>query len=460
MQENEAPGGPRGSFLGHVNIVMATYAIDGLLAFASGVLVARALGTDGRGAYSLFVVSTALGQMLLGVGAGNAAVYYINKHELTPRDVVSAVHVITLASLVVTAVAVAAVVPWMGADVIGGGVSAWLLVAAVPALIYWATLCVVLQAMSRFVAMGLATIAQPFVLLIFVAVAYAAGRPSASDVVGFWIISNVAGAAVAIACIGAANFDVAVIARPAWTQIRMLAHFGVQGEAGNMLQLLNYRMDQYVVRGFVGLAGVGIYAVGVSVSEAVWLLANSVAIVLLPRLTSASEEDVRWMTPVACRNTMLVAAGGAVVLGVAAPIAVPVLFGHKFDDSVQALWWLLPGTVALTGSKVLTSYIFSQGRPLVNTAITCVSLVVTVVALLLLVPPFGVNGAAAASSLAYGAHLCAALFAYGRISGSEPWRAVVPHPSDVRLYADGARDVLARITRRQPFGEPTPRAGG
>ncbi|TAK61789.1 MAG: hypothetical protein EPO22_08120, partial [Dehalococcoidia bacterium] len=66
MQESEAPGGPRGSFLGHVNVVMATYAVDGLLAFAAGVLVARALGPDGRGAISLFVVSTSLGQMLLG----------------------------------------------------------------------------------------------------------------------------------------------------------------------------------------------------------------------------------------------------------------------------------------------------------------------------------------------------------------------------------------------------------
>lgn len=458
MQESEAGGAPRGSFLGHVNVVMATYAIDGLLAFGSGVLVARALGPDGRGTYSLFVVSAAFGQMLFGFGTGNAAVYYINKGALTTRDVMSAVHTITLGSVAITAIIVAAVVPWTGADVLGGGAAAWLLVAAVPALIYWATLCIVLQAMSRFVAMGVATIAQPFVMLILVAVAYASGHPSPSDVVGFWIISNVAGAAVALACIGVGNIDVRAIARPAWSKIGQLASFGVQGEAGNILQLLNYRFDQYVVRGFVGLAGVGIYAVGVSVSEGVWLLANSVAIVLLPRLTSAADEDARWMTPVACRNTVLVAAAGSLALAVAAPILVPPIFGHRFDDSVQALWWLLPGTVALTGSKVLTSYIFSQGRPLVNTMITCVSLAVTVPALFVLVPLYGVNGAAAASSLAYGAHLCAALYAYRRISRCPAWQAVVPHPSDARLYVDGARSALARLTGRAPV-EPAPRAG-
>jgi O-antigen/teichoic acid export membrane protein len=459
MHESEASGGPRGSFLGHVNVVMATYAVDGLLAFAAGVLVARALGPDGRGALSLFVVSTSLGQMLLGLGAGNAAIYYINKGELTPREVVSALHVLTLAAIGVTAVAVVAIVPWAGTEVLGEGVSAWLLVAAVPMLIYAATLRVVLQAMSRFLEMGIATIAQPLVMLVLVALAYWRWDPSPLDVAAFWVISNAAAAAFALSRLGTSAIDPGGVARPVWSNIRRLARFGVQGEAGNMLQLLNYRLDQYIVRGFVGLAGVGIYAIGVSMTEAVWLLANSVAIVLLPRLTSASDDDVRWMTPVACRNTMLVAAGGSAVLAVAAPIVVPGMFGHRFDDSVAALWWLLPGTVALTGSKVLTSYIFSQGRPLVNTMITCASLMVTIAALFALVPPFGVNGAAAASSLAYGAHLCAALFAYGRISGSEPWRAVVPHPSDARLYADGAREVLARITRRAPV-EPAAPAGG
>jgi O-antigen/teichoic acid export membrane protein len=459
MQDEAAPSVQRGSFLGHVNVVMATYAVDGLLAFVSGVLVARALGPDGRGALSLFVVSAAFGQMLLGVGAGNAAIYYVNKGALTTRDVVGALHVITIAALAITAAVVLAIVPWTGTEVLGEGVPAWLLIAAVPMLIYSITLRIVLQAMSRFVEMGVATIAQPVVMLMLVAVAYGRGHPSTSDVVGFWIISNAVAAAVALGYLGLASVDPAAIVRPAWANIRMLARFGVQGETGNMLQLLNYRLDQYLVRGFVGLGGVGVYAVGVSMTEAVWLLANSVAMVLLPRLTSADEDEARWMTPVACRNTMMVAAAGSLALAVAAPIVIAPMFGHRFDDSVQALWWLLPGTVALTGSKVLTSYIFSQGRPLVNTMITIVSLAVTVPALLVLVPRYGVNGAAAASSLAYGAHLCAALFAYRRISGRPAWIALVPHPSDARLYADGARSVLAALSRR-PSIEPAPRAGG
>jgi O-antigen/teichoic acid export membrane protein len=182
-------------------------------------------------------------------------------------------------------------------------------------------------------------------------------------------------------------------------------------------------------------------------TEAVWLLANSVAIVLLPTLTSADADEARRVAPIATRNTLLVASAGALALAVAAPIVLPAFFGRDFDGSVTALWWLLPGTVALTGSKVLTSYIFSQGKPLVNTTITLASLAVTVVALFALVPPFGVNGAAAASSLAYVAHFTVALYAYSRISGQPALGALVPQPADRQLYIDAAQSVLARLRR-------------
>ncbi|MEX2247617.1 MAG: oligosaccharide flippase family protein [Dehalococcoidia bacterium] len=437
----------RKSFLESVNVVVVTYAVDGLLAFATAALVARALGDEGRGAYGIFILSTALGQLVLGLGIGNAAIYYLNRREVALRDVVSAVHLATLGSLAVSALAVAVVAPWAAGRAFGDGIAPWLFILAVPALLYLNLLRLVLQALSRFVDLGITTIGQQALLLAAVAVAFAVGDPSPEEIVGYFIAASVAAGLFALFRIGVSNIDVTQIVRPRWDVLRRLIHFGAQGEAGNVLQALNYRFDQYLVRGFAGLAAVGVYAVGASMTEALFVLANAVALVLMPRLTSADADDVAWMTPVACRNMLLVAAGGAVGLAVVAPVLVPGVFGDEFERSVDALWWLLPGTVALCGSKVLTSYIFSRGRPLVNTGITAVSLVVTLVADFALIPVFGVNGAAAASSLAYGAHFAAALYAYGRISGQPVLEAVIPRPADGRLYGDALRGALARISR-------------
>ncbi|MEX2226531.1 MAG: oligosaccharide flippase family protein [Dehalococcoidia bacterium] len=446
------------SFLGNVNIVMLTYAADGLLALATGALVARALGADGRGAYALFVVSAAFGQLLLGLGIGNAALYYLNKRELSVKDVLGVVHFVVLASVAITAAVVAVIAPidtnfgsiggheigFTGESIFGAGISPWLLVASVPVLLYMSLLRLVLQAQSRFVDLGVATVGQQSALLALVAFAFATGDPDGTDVVLFLLAGSGAAAIYALARIGFSQVDLAWLVRPRFGVIRRLARWGVQGEIGNVLQLANYRLDQYIVRDFVSLTAVGVYAVGTSMTEAVFILSNAVALVLLPRLTSADPEEAARLAPVASRNTMLIATCGALALAAVAPLLIPAVFGDAFEDSVQALWLLLPGTVALAGSKVLTSYIFSQGRPLVNTGITVVSLVVTVVADLALIPRFGVNGAATASSLAYVAHFAAALFAYNRLSGRPALAAVLPRREDAALYTGAVRALIAR----------------
>jgi len=435
----EASRSGPGGFLRHVNTVLLTYAFDGALAFAAGVLVARLLGPEGRGAYALFVVSATLAQMVLGVGIANAAVYFVSKGELAARDAIAATHAVALAAVGVTA-AVAVAFALASVDgVLANHGAIWLLPAATAALIEGAALRAVLQSQRRFVASGIATVLQPAIMLAVVAALYAADA-GVTAVLAAWTCSNAAAALLAGVMLAGAAAPV-----PRGRYLRRLATFGVQGEAGNVLQLLNYRLDQYLLRAFVGLSGVGIYAVSVSLTEAVWMLANAVALVLVPRLAAADDEEARRVTPLVARNTIAIGSLAALALGISAPVVVPVVFGHAYDGSVRALWWLLPGTVALTGSKVLTGYIFSRGRPLVNTGITVASLVVTLAALLVLVPPFGVEGAAAASSVAYGVHIAAAMWAFRKISGVSLVDTVVLRRTDLDLYADAARRVLTSL---------------
>jgi O-antigen/teichoic acid export membrane protein len=390
------------------------------------------------------------------LGVGNAAIYYINKREVTIRNVLAAAHIVTGFATAATALLVAAVVPWFDDNALGVGVSPWMLVPAVPALLYWNLMRFVLQAESRFVDLGVATVSQQALLIAAIVALIVFGEPTPARAAWCLIGATAASGAFSLTRVGLRHVDLGLVFRPRLATLRKLAGFGVQGEIGNVLQMLNYRLDQYLVRYFVGLAGVGIYAVGASMTEAIFVLANAVALVLLPRLT-ANEEEAHWMAPLATRNTMLIAAVAAIGLAAVAPVLVPLAFGEEYQDSVQALWLLLPGTVALAGSKVLTSYIFSKGRPLVNTAITALSLVVTIGADLILIPVFDVNGAAIASSLAYFAHFAAALLAYSMISGRSPLGALIPGREDAKLYRDAWTTFTAKLRRAsaQP-GSPRP----
>jgi O-antigen/teichoic acid export membrane protein len=272
----------------------------------------------------------------------------------------------------------------------------------------------------------------------------AAGGLDLTGILIFWTISSFLAMLVGLALVGLRHLHLPTALRPRWSILKEQVRFGVQGQVGNLLQLLNYRLDSFLVLAFVNTTGVGLYAVGVAVSESVWFVANAVAVVLLPLLTRAEAEDAARLTPVVCRNTLLVSLGAAAGVGILSPLLVKAIFGGEFGPSVTAVYWLLPGTVALAGTKIVASYIFSQGKPLINSYVTLITLAATVLFDLALIPPFGVAGAAAASSVAYSLSLVLSLAVYSRMSGRGAWEAILVQGSDLRMYLDAARALRAR----------------
>ena len=435
-------GRPRLGFLGHVNLVFLTYVANAVLAFGVAVLMARALGPEGRGVYALFLLSASITQAVLSLGMGVSAVYYLGKRTYSVPRIVANSQQVTLASAVVSGLLVLLAWPIVGDRLLDEGAPYWVFAFAVPLFLNYTVLTTILQGSSRFLAMNAVILAQPLVLLMLLVGGVTLGDVDATAALLFWSGATLAAMLLALALLGRQALRPADLLRVDWPSLRQQVRFGMQGQIGNVAQLLNYRLDQYVVLLFVSTAGVGIYAVSVTLSQSVWFVANAVAVVLLPRLTAADAAEAARTTPLVCRNTLLLSALAALGLGVVSPWLVEALFGGEFGPSLAPLLWLLPGTVALAGSKILTSYIFSQGRPMTNSLITIAALAVTLAADLALIPAFGVSGAAIASSLAYGVHFALSLVAYRRLSGGSIWEAVFVRGDDLRRYLEAARQRL------------------
>ena len=104
----------------------------------------------------------------------------------------------------------------------------------------------------------------------------------------------------------------------------------------------------------------------------------------------------------------------ALAVGAIAPFLVPAVFGSAFDGAVTPLELLLPGAVAYAPVSVLVVYLsVRRAEPWASLAVSLVAMLVTVGVAVLLIPVHGARGAAAASSIGYGAGavLAWALFA-------------------------------------------------
>jgi O-antigen/teichoic acid export membrane protein len=168
--------------------------------------------------------------------------------------------------------------------------------------------------------------------------------------------------------------------------------------------------------------------------------------VMLPRLTSMSKEDAEDLTPVVTRNTVFVSIVAAIGLVAVSPVAIKLLFGSEFyPDALWALVLLMPGIVAASATRVLGSYLFSQGKIIYNTYATFIALGATIALDLVLIPLLEVKGAAIASSIAYVLALIATLYWYRITSGRPLSEALVWRPSDIGYYTR----LLRRIRRKK-----------
>jgi O-antigen/teichoic acid export membrane protein len=191
------------------------------------------------------------------------------------------------------------------------------------------------------------------------------------------------------------------------------------------------------VQGFLGQTAVGLYQTGVLLAEMVWYLPNAVGAALLPQVAATKESH---STPQVVRHTLALTLVGALgLLAVTWPGLA--LLRPAYLPALVPMAVLLAGVVVLSVHKVLSSDLSGRGLPQYPSLTSTLALVVTVVADLVLIPRFGIVGAAAASTLAYITQTVVLVWLYLRLA-HVGWRDLfVPRWSDANVY----RHMLGRI---------------
>ena len=437
----EDQGRTPGSFLLSVNIVFFSQVAIYGLAFLFRVLLARSLGDDGLGVYSLFYLSVLIASGAGNLGIGLGSIYFLSKGDYSLRQLFSssvfAIGVVAaLTSIVVALYALA-----FSDEAFVSGRAYWLYAPTIPVMVTYVLLTALLHGSSRFAALASVGVVQGLAALAIAGGLYLADDLDVFGAILAWTGSFTLAGVVALVLVGVGNIDWRDALRPRWDILRRQVGYGAQGQVSNIAQLLNFRFDQYLVAAFVARASVGHYAVAVGVGETVWWVSTAVAIVMLPRLTGLEKEQADELTPVVSRNTLLVSAlAGAAIVAVS-PLAIPLVFGDEFKPAVTPLILLMPGLVAISGSRVLASYLFSRGKVMYNTYTTLLTLVVMLALDLALIPTLEVKGAAIASSLAYVLAMVSTIWFYRRLVPTGLKELLLPQPADIEHY----RGLLRRI---------------
>jgi O-antigen/teichoic acid export membrane protein len=224
--------------------------------------------------------------------------------------------------------------------------------------------------------------------------------------------------------------------------------YGMKGHVGNMLQFFNYRLDIFILNYFAGASAVGLYAVSVALAELIWYLPNALALPLFPRIAHLNSDVATSFTAKVCRNTLFMTTIAALGLCVVARIVIYIAYGAPFLASVGPLRILLIGIVALSLSKVITSDLAGRGKPYYVSYLAAISLVITIALDFLLIPRWGINGAAFASTVSYFASGLMAIFWYRKETNVRLKELLLLSRADLQKYGQLGSSFFRRSTSK------------
>ena len=184
--------------------------------------------------------------------------------------------------------------------------------------------------------------------------------------------------------------------------VREVFRYGSVMQTGNILQFLNYRLGFYFIDFFMGRAPLGIYNVGVQLSESIWLVSRSISMVQYTRISNEkSREYAARLTLTLVKIAFLLSLASLVAVFAVIFLFFPLIFKPEFRPIHIVMVSLALGILVFSVSIVLSPYFSGLGMPKHNTISAGIGLAFTAVFGWLLVPRMGLIGGGIAASLSY-----------------------------------------------------------
>jgi O-antigen/teichoic acid export membrane protein len=399
------------------------------------VVTARALGPVGRGLFALPAIDVSVA-VSFSVGLSSAASYYLLNRRAGPkivRALIAGFAVFALCGTCMTFVMAAL------------SHSLW---AMVPAIIYalsyagYSIVCGYFLGRDRALVAGIVSGMLSLVTLIFVAVTIWKIPHSPSSAVGAWVtaIALVAFVGITYVLVDARKLDGEGV------DALSFMRFGAKAGVLNVANLLNYRIDIFIVAMFLPVATVGLYTVAVTGAESALSLTLAIGQATLPRIGSLDRQQAGAFAARCLRNTLLFAAvlGGIGIL--LAPAIIALVFGRAYAPIVTPLRILFIGIVAASTTSIVSNYfVLNLGRTMIPLATSLLSTVICASVSIALIPRLGMSGAATASTVAYAVSQAVAIGLFCKKSGIGAVDVLFVDRRDIALYGRIARRV-ARIS--------------
>lgn len=364
----------------------------------AGIIIARSLGPAVRGEYAAVMAWFGVALLLGQLGQSAATTYFVARERTRAADYLATSRNLMVISGVVTLGAGVFAAPLL-ASVTGAPAAGYLLMFATCVAGFVAASYLSSLQATHVRRWNVGRLSQPVAFLVTIAALYLLYRLDLGIVLG--VVS-----ATVVAQAGSAYWlcrrEGLAGGRGSFELLRPLTRYGLGQVASAAPSLATTRLSVLVLSLTVTPTALGQYAVAESVTALAVPVVAAVGYVSFPRIASRSlsRSELLRLQRLSLRSSLI--AGIVLMLSVMATASwlVPMVFGEGFRGAVPLVLLLAPGGVLLAWGRVCADLLKGHGRPYAVAGAEAVAAVVMAAGLAVLVPLWGVVGAAVAASVA------------------------------------------------------------
>lgn len=182
--------------------------------------------------------------------------------------------------------------------------------------------------------------------------------------------------------------------------------YALQGYFSNVSNFLNMRVDIWFVKTFHGTVKLGIYGLAASLTNFMLLAIQPIGQVFMPHIAKMDFEGSKQMLMIYSRLTFLLAVIISLFVYLLVPWFIPFLFGMEFESAVLPVRILLLGFIFISIRNAFGAYAAARNQLQYLLYSNLISLGVTILLDILLIPKYGIIGASIASVCSYFTATC------------------------------------------------------
>lgn len=372
-----------------------------LLGFATGIITARFLGPEGKGALSLFQVMPAMIVPLASMGIRQSTAYLVGQRKYEEEAIYSSMLFLYVISTAVSLVVILA--GYWQMSLIGkyGLLIPMLFVMTAPIELFHNYSNGFLIGKRQIESLNNIELSHRFLLLVLLFCFI------------YWLKLDLFGAGLGYLLGQAFSVILLIFVLRRYITVGPRIHMPVIKEMikkGALFAItlfilqLNYRIDMLLLGKLQGEASVGIYSVGVNIVELLKQLPLAVGLVLFSRATNwkadQRDEALRKVAMLS-RVLFLIVLVMAIMIAVVSIWFIPVFYGEAFRDSILVVIFLVPGLVMLSVFLNVNLFSAGQGKPEIPLYTFFPALIINILLNLYAIPKWNYLGAAVSSSITY-----------------------------------------------------------